>query len=58
MNTGKALRLLVIGFVIAILAIGMLPFLVVYSWSDLYGITEMEPASTPLSVLLKLLKQQ
>ncbi|WP_308639513.1 hypothetical protein [Paenibacillus silvisoli] len=56
MHAGKIVRFLVFGFLLAVLAIGLLPFLVIYSWSDMYGITEIEPASTPLTVLLKMMK--
>ncbi|REE69606.1 hypothetical protein A8990_1322 [Paenibacillus taihuensis] len=56
MNTGKAVRLLLLGFVIAVVAIGLLPFLIVYSWSDLYGLSDMDPASTPVAFLQKMLK--
>lgn len=56
MNTGKAVRLLLLGFVIAVVAIGLLPFLIVYSWSDLYGLSDLDPASTPVAFLQKLMK--
>ncbi|SEO96547.1 hypothetical protein [Paenibacillus sp. OV219] len=56
MNAGKAVRLLLLGFVIAVVAIGLLPFLIIYSWSDLYGLSELDPSSTPIAFLQKMLK--
>ena len=48
--------LFLVGLVIAIVAIGLLPFLVVLNWSDLYGMSEMDPTSFPVPFLQKLFK--
>ncbi|NBD23153.1 hypothetical protein [Paenibacillus glycinis] len=56
MHAGKAIRLFLVGLVFAIVAIGLLPFLVVLNWSDLYGLSEMDPPSFPVPFLQKLFK--
>ncbi|GMK37756.1 hypothetical protein PCCS19_08100 [Paenibacillus sp. CCS19] len=40
MQLGNVVKSISIGFVIAIVAIGLLPFLVVYSCVEMYGLTE------------------
>ncbi|WP_219837324.1 hypothetical protein [Paenibacillus sp. R14(2021)] len=56
MHSGKALRLVLVGLVFAVVAIGFLPFLVIYSWSDLYGLTDADSPAFPLGLLQKLFK--
>lgn len=40
MRVGKHLVSFSVGLLIAVIAIGILPFLVVYSWSELYGMPD------------------
>ncbi|SDW18531.1 hypothetical protein [Paenibacillus sp. CF384] len=56
MNAAKALRVLLFGFLIAVLAIGLLPFLVIYNWSELYGLSEVDNSYSPLTFLQKYMK--
>ena len=56
MSAGKAVRLFIVGLNLAVIAIGLLPFLLVYSWSDLYGISDLPPSSFPISLFNKFLK--
>ncbi|WP_168122017.1 hypothetical protein [Paenibacillus sp. HB172176] len=43
MTIRKALLCVSVGFIIAILAIGLLPFLAVFSWTEELGITDVSP---------------
>ncbi|QYR19834.1 hypothetical protein KZ483_18370 [Paenibacillus sp. sptzw28] len=56
MSTAKAFRLVFFGLIFAVIAIGLLPFLVVYSWSDLYGIQELPQSNFVVTFLQKFFK--
>jgi len=50
MTLGRIFRSLIVGVLVALLAIGLLPFLVVAFFSDLNGLSEID--ASPLLVLL------
>jgi membrane-associated HD superfamily phosphohydrolase len=50
MTLGKMVRSLSIGFIFGILAIGLLPFLVIFNFAEMLNIVELE--ASPLYMLL------
>lgn len=50
MTLGKVIRSLSIGFIFSILAIGLLPFLVIFNWADMLNLAELE--TSPLFILI------
>lgn len=52
MSLRRVLLCISFGLVLAILAIGVLPFLAIYSWSEIAEISELY--SSPLAILSKL----
>ncbi len=55
MSLRKALLCIFAGFVFAVLVIGLMPFLTVYSWSEMTGLSELY--SSPLMLLNKLYRK-
>ncbi|THF83695.1 hypothetical protein [Cohnella fermenti] len=47
---GRIVRSITLGMVIAVLAIGLLPFLLVYALSDMNGVIDLD--STPFCLFL------
>lgn len=50
MTFGKMIRSLSIGLIFGILAIGLLPFLVIYNWAEMLSLVELE--TSPLFMLI------
>lgn len=50
MLLGKMIRGISIGLLIGILAIGLLPFLIIFNWAEMQSLVELE--SSPLFMLL------
>ncbi|RCW41773.1 hypothetical protein [Paenibacillus prosopidis] len=50
MTLGKIIRSLTIGLIFGILAIGLLPFLVIFNFAEMLNIVELE--TSPLYMLL------
>jgi len=50
MTLGKMLRNVSVGLIFGILAIGLLPFLVIFNWAEMLNLVELE--TSPLFMLL------
>jgi len=50
MTLGKMLRNISFGLIFGILAIGLLPFLVIFNWAEMLNLVELE--TSPLLMLL------
>ncbi|MGO4347492.1 hypothetical protein AB4Z45_18555 [Paenibacillus sp. MCAF9] len=50
MTIGKMLRNVSVGLIFGILAIGLLPFLVIFNWTEMLNLVELE--TSPLFMLL------
>lgn len=46
MTISKIIRSLSFGFIMGILAIGLLPFIIIFNWAEMLSLTELE--ATPL----------
>lgn len=51
MLLGKMMRSLSVGLLVGIFAIGLLPFLVIYNWAEMYGMIDLDTA--PLFLLVR-----
>ncbi|MGO4540257.1 hypothetical protein [Paenibacillus sp. 2TAB19] len=50
MTVGKMLRNVFLGLIFGVLAIGLMPFLIVFNWAEMLNLAEIE--TSPLLMLL------